>query len=158
VPSRAKYDDWIGMRRWVAATSALTVSSPSVGGQSMTMFGYCSRMGSRRSFSRKCASSSPTSFASSLASAMRDGAMNRFGCVDGSTMSANPQLVSPMASYTLRVTCVTSRYDNELLACGSRSMRSVGCPRRERAAARLMAVVVFPTPPFWFAMATIIGW
>src|SRR5262245_11001084 len=36
-------------------------------------------------------------------------------------------------------------------------MSSVGLPRSESAAARLMAVVVFPTPPFWFAMATIIG-
>ena len=40
MPSSAKYDDWIGISRCVAATSALTVSSPSVGGQSMTMFGY----------------------------------------------------------------------------------------------------------------------
>src|SRR5713101_4004775 len=36
-------------------------------------------------------------------------------------------------------------------------MRSVRLPRSARAAARLMAVVVLPTPPFWFAMATIIG-
>ena len=43
----------------MAATSALTVSSPSVGGQSITTFGYSARIGSRRSFSRKCASSSP---------------------------------------------------------------------------------------------------
>src|SRR3970040_47417 len=34
-------------------------------------------------------------------------------------------------------------------------MSSVGFPRSESAAARLMAVVVLPTPPFWFAMATI---
>ena len=37
VPSSAKYDDWIGISRCVAATSALTVSRPSVGGQSMTI-------------------------------------------------------------------------------------------------------------------------
>ena len=36
VPSSAKYDDWIGMSRCVAATRALTVSSPRAGGQSMT--------------------------------------------------------------------------------------------------------------------------
>ena len=36
-------------------------------------------------------------------------------------------------------------------------MSSVGLPRSDRAAARLMAVVVLPTPPFWLAMATIIG-
>src|SRR5437667_5822542 len=35
-------------------------------------------------------------------------------------------------------------------------MSSVRLPRSARAAARLMAVVVLPTPPFWFAMATII--
>src|SRR5262249_23645471 len=49
-----------------------------------------------------------------------------------------------------------SRNDIVLLAWGSRSMSSVRLPRRARAAARLIAVVVFPTPPFWFAIATII--
>ena len=43
-----------------------------------------------------------------------------------------------------------------LLACGSRSTRSVRLPRSASAAARLIAVVVLPTPPFWLAMATII--
>src|SRR4029453_14409350 len=43
-----------------------------------------------------------------------------------------------------------------LLACGSRSMSSVLRPRIASAAARLTAVVVLPTPPFWFAIATII--
>lgn len=35
----------------------------------------------------------------------------------------------------------------------SRSMSSTRCPRRASAWERFMAVVVFPTPPFWFAMA-----
>src|ERR1700719_2613661 len=39
------------------------------------------------------------------------------------------------------------------LAWGSQSMRSVGRPSRARAAARLMAVVVLPTPPFWLTTA-----
>ena len=43
-----------------------------------------------------------------------------------------------------------------LLACGSRSIRSVFLPRIASAAARFTAVVVFPTPPFWLAIATII--
>src|SRR3954466_10049152 len=52
-----------------------------------------------------------------------------------------------------------SRNDIVLLAWGSRSMSSVRLPRSASAAARLMAVVVLPTPPFWLAMATIIqGW
>ena len=43
----------------------------------------------------------------------------------------------------------------ELLPWGSRSRRSVFEPRLAKAAARLMAVVVLPTPPFWFAIAII---
>src|ERR1700733_9042078 len=37
------------------------------------------------------------------------------------------------------------------LACGSRSISRVFLFRWAIAAARLMAVVVFPTPPFWLA-------
>src|SRR5580698_5392382 len=40
-----------------------------------------------------------------------------------------------------------------LLAWGSQSMRRVLRPSRARAAARLMAVVVLPTPPFWLTTA-----
>src|SRR4051794_5936607 len=50
-----------------------------------------------------------------------------------------------------------STYDMVLFAWGSRSTSSVRPPRKESAAARLIAVVVLPTPPFWLAMATIIG-
>ena len=39
------------------------------------------------------------------------------------------------------------------LAWGSRSTSSTLRPRMASAAERLMAVVVFPTPPFWFAIA-----
>src|SRR5215207_8688290 len=37
--------------------------------------------------------------------------------------------------------------------CGSTSMTSVFFSATARQAPRLMAVVVLPTPPFWFAMA-----
>src|SRR3989344_316317 len=40
-------------------------------------------------------------------------------------------------------------------ACGSASTKSVRCSSTAKDAARLMAVVVFPTPPFWLAMAII---
>src|SRR5215212_7900456 len=39
------------------------------------------------------------------------------------------------------------------LAWGSPSTRRVRCSAVARLAARLTAVVVFPTPPFWLAMA-----
>src|SRR4029077_6508405 len=41
------------------------------------------------------------------------------------------------------------------LAWGSQSMRSTRRPRSARAAPRLMAVVVLPTPPFWLTTAMI---
>src|ERR1035438_4603055 len=37
----------------------------------------------------------------------------------------------------------------EQFACGSQSTRRTLRPSRARQAARLMAVVVLPTPPFW---------
>ena len=39
------------------------------------------------------------------------------------------------------------------LHCGSRSTSSVCAPDAATQAARLTAVVVLPTPPFWFAIA-----
>src|SRR5437867_1404195 len=39
------------------------------------------------------------------------------------------------------------------LLCGSRSSNSTDLPRLPSEAARFTAVVVLPTPPFWFATA-----
>ena len=39
---------------------------------------------------------------------------------------------------------------------GSRSMARIFLPASAKHAARLIAVVVFPTPPFWFAIAMIL--
>src|SRR5215468_565005 len=44
-----------------------------------------------------------------------------------------------------------------LFDCGSRSITSTCAPRSARAAPRFMTVVVFPTPPFWFATAMMRG-
>ena len=41
------------------------------------------------------------------------------------------------------------------LACESQSTSKVECSEAARHAARFTAVVVFPTPPFWFATAII---
>ena len=43
----------------------------------------------------------------------------------------------------------------DALPCGSRSMTSTRRPPRARAVARFTAVVVLPTPPFWFAMTKV---
>src|SRR5207247_5779961 len=42
-------------------------------------------------------------------------------------------------------------------ACGSRSTTSARWPASARQAARLIAVVVIPTPPFWVARAKILA-
>ena len=55
---------------------------------------------------------------------------------------------SAIASYMLCVMVPWSRNEMLLLACGSRSMRSVFRPRIAKTAARFTAVVVLPTPPF----------
>ena len=63
--------------------------------------------------------------------------------------------ISPMStSYDDGVPAWRSVMPNAVLALpwGSRSMTSVLSPWTASAAARLTAVVVFPTPPFWLAM------
>ena len=45
----------------------------------------------------------------------------------------------------------------ESAAWGSRSTRSTRWPSLYRATPRLMVVVVFPTPPFWLAIAMMRG-
>ena len=41
-------------------------------------------------------------------------------------------------------------------ACGSASIRSTFFSKTPKDAARLIEVVVFPTPPFWLAIAIIL--
>src|SRR5205807_8495930 len=50
--------------------------------------------------------------------------------------------------------CSTSRAV-EALPCGSRSTTRTRAPCRARLAARLTALVVLPTPPFWLAIVII---
>src|SRR5215475_8822832 len=45
----------------------------------------------------------------------------------------------------------------EALPCGSRSISRICSPTAASAVARLIAVVVLPTPPFWLAIAKIFG-
>jgi hypothetical protein len=90
---------------------------------------------------------SPMSFDSSLASAIFDGARKRFGTEVGTTTSGSSISSLTRTSYIECLTARASTYDIVEFACGSRSMRSV-LPLLATAAARLMVVVVFPTPPF----------
>src|SRR6266704_5982816 len=96
------------------------------------------------------------SFDSSLASAIFDGASERFeSCVETMTSLNDSSSLTSTSNIDL-VTVRGSTYDIVELACGSRSMRRVLMPLLATAAERLMAVVVFPTPPFWLATVMII--
>src|SRR6266704_16636 len=97
------------------------------------------------------------SFDSNLASAIFDGARERLGSCVATMTSLND---SSSLTSTSNIDFVTERgstYDIVEFACGSRSMRRVLKPLLATAADRLMAVVVFPTPPFWLATVMIIG-
>jgi hypothetical protein len=73
----------------------------------------------------------------------------------GRMMSGRWTLSSVIASYIDRFSAWMSRNDIELFPCGSRSTTRVFTPLLARAAARLMVVVVLPTPPFWLVIAMI---
>src|SRR5947208_815936 len=49
-----------------------------------------------------------------------------------------------------RLSSRTTPRPDDAFACGSQSTRSTLRPSRARHAERLIAVVVLPTPPFWF--------
>src|SRR5437867_11523900 len=146
----------MGTRRCVEATSALTVRRPSVGGVSMMMYWYCLTIGLRRSLSLKWPSNSPIILPSNLARVMRAGMMSRVGMAVWWIASFTESPGSVRASYTVVPSWVGSMKDSVQFAWGSRSMRRVLNFFWARAAARLIAVVVLPTPPFWLAMARII--
>src|SRR5271165_20634 len=89
-------------------------------------------------------------------------APSRFLC-EGSTLrrstsvgcSAASEAISPMTTLYMLGRSGSRRKPRPLDAfdCGSQSTSSVGAWREARDAARLIAVVVLPTPPFWLVTA-----
>ena len=77
------------------------------------------------------------------------------------TMAANPELLA--FGYELEAqdgrVLQAGLAPNPVVAlhCGSMSINKVRLPARPNAAARLIEVVVLPTPPFWFAMHNVVG-
>src|SRR5579885_1727589 len=119
----------------------------------MTMKSYSFWMPTSASLSLKGASNCPTSCCSSLASESRAGARPSPSTLVGRITSRMSRRGSASTSYMLGLISRGSKNAMVELAWGSRSISRVRCLRRARAAARLMAVVVLPTPPFWFVMA-----
>src|SRR5262249_5526230 len=64
---------------------------------------------------------------------------------------------APSSKSMLELPFARSPRPEVAFAWGSRSTTSARSPASARQAARLIAVVVFPTPPFWFAIAKVRG-
>ena len=139
-----------------AATSALTVSGPSDGGQSIRT--YAKRLAQRR----ERLAQPP------LGPGDRRQLDRRAGQLDtrrDQREQVDRRLVDrrarPRTRRTARRTrsgaaCAAGPATTVALHCGSRSTSSVGRPAPAMQAARLTAVVVLPTPPFWLAIANVV--
>src|ERR1700680_2542796 len=144
----------MGMSTLSAATSAFTVSMLRAGGQSIRMTSNASRWGA--SAWRSLISRPMGSVSRRTSAAVRSwlaGSSMKPPC--STATSAGKSSDSPsMTSQALRASWVLSTpLPMVALPWGSRSMSSTRRRVAAREAARLTAVVVLPTPPFWFAMA-----
>ena len=147
MPCRARKCGWSGMKTSLAADRALSVSTPSDGAQSMhTKSNDPSSCNSR---SRRITSrpTTPANSTSAAARLMSEAASHRLSATLRRTSASGREWTS------------TSYIDGDLpsgsmprwvvaWAWGSRSMTQTRRPHSARAAARLTAVVVLPTPPF----------
>ncbi len=148
-PSRAKYSACMGISTVSAATSALRVSRSSAGGQSMTMNWNCSRSGCRRV---------PQAVLAVLERHQFDvGADQVLVRGDGAEVVELGGLASPARrdlAHDDLIGAVAVGIAQEAEAAGGVGLGIAidqqRARRREEAndAARLMAVVVLPTPPF----------
>src|ERR687888_1553854 len=106
---------------------------------------------SRSAISRPIALKSSTSAAESSSVA---GATSTFFVFVGRTIDVISTSESMRTSAIERSTVLRSTPSPTVrLACGSRSMQRTSLPSDARAPPRLIAHVVLPTPPFWFAIA-----
>src|SRR2546422_2628575 len=136
-----------------AAASAFRVSSPSDGGQSINTKSYHSLTARRASRSLCSRDGTPTSSTSAPARWILDGA--RSSPFTGDGISAEAMATPLMRTSYSEVPTDARETPTPLVACacGSLSTSKTCVPERARAADTLTAVVDFPTPPFWFAMA-----
>ena len=137
-----------------AATSALTVSMFSEGGQSMMIRSKRSRTGASASRSRVSRPSPDISRRTSAeVRSWLVGSSQKLPSTTG-TMACSavqsPSSTSQLPSCTL---AFSTPQPMVALPCGSRSTSSTRRCVAASEAARFTAVVVLPTPPFWFATA-----
>lgn len=154
-PSRARYSHCIGTRTESLATRAFKVRRSNAGGQSMMMNSYGSRTWLINCFIRNSLFSTLTSSTVAPTRFLSAGIRSRPStCV--------LRRIRWMGSSRIRALYRDRRAGSlgkpkppVVLLWGSQSTTSVFRSAAAREAPRLIAVVVFPTPPFWLAMAII---
>ena len=158
-PSSAKYSQCSGISTASAATSAFSVSRPSDGGQSMKMWSYSSRSGARsaRSRSSRWGSGDQLDFGAGEVAiggdeaeaidAGRDDERARVG----ERLGGRERVVDRAAGRGLALLSDAAR---EVALRIDVDEEDALVRRAASDAARLMVVVVLPTPPFWLATAT----
>src|SRR2546428_10635038 len=126
---------------------------PRVGGQSINTKSYHSLTARRASRSLCSRDGTPTSSTSAPARWILDGA--RSSPFTGDGISAEAMATPLMRTSYSEMPPDAREIPTPLVACacGSLSTSKTCVPERARAADTLTAVVDFPTPPFWFAMA-----
>src|SRR2546421_5791845 len=144
----------MGMSTLSAATSAFTVSMLSAGGQSMRMTSKASRLGC--SAWRSLTSRPIGRVSRRTSAAVRSwlaGSSMKSPSATGTSAAASSDSPSSTSQAPRSTFALSMPLPMVALPCGSRSMSSTRRLVAAREAARLTAVVVLPTPPFWFAMA-----
>src|SRR3977135_2536229 len=144
----------MGMSTLSAATSALMVSMLSAGGQSMRMTSKASRLGCSawRSLSSRPIGSVSRRTSAAVRSWLAGSSM-KSPCSTWTSAAARSDSPSSTSQVLRWSVPLSTPLPMVALPCGSRSISSARRRVAARDAARLTAVVVLPTPPFWFAMA-----
>src|SRR6267143_1348968 len=144
----------MGMSTLSAATSAFTVSMLSAGGQSMRITSKASRLG--WSAWRSLISRPIGSVSRRTSAAVRSwlaGSSMKPPSATGTSAAARSDSPSSTSQVLRWSVPLSTPLPMVALPCGSRSISSTRRRVAASDAARLTAVVVLPTPPFWFAMA-----
>ena len=140
------------MRAVSAAVRMLTVVYPSEGEQSMKMKSNLSRTLSTMLLMTKCPFSIFGSSVSAATRSMLEGSSQRF-LISGLWRMTSSACFSPTMHSYMPSRSMSNPSPDVAFACGSASSSRTLRPSRASEAARFMAVVVLPTPPFWFAKA-----
>src|SRR5690606_21733328 len=136
-----------------AAVRLFNVRRPKDGGESMMTKSYASRTGSSMRRSRNSRDMAVTSSISAPASSMVAGATHSVSMAVGRRTLSNGSSCTSTSYMHCSQAALSTPAPLVALPCGSRSIKSTLAPSTAKYAAKLTAVVLFPTPPFWFTMA-----